>query len=188
MSSKKVSMNAINILKSIMDNKAKKLQAAIKDGERAKTEEPLVCEQISALQCFIASNRYDRSETQEAESDLVDYEQRATGIRAKINRADDAKRDMVWVDKFNASYSQIQQRIKNQPRINILKEQLAAIESDIAKIEHGIDICELNMAPGVYSDEVAQQAQDDMKKYQREYAAVVERWRMVANEIRELEK
>lgn len=185
---KKVSMAVIDVLKSIMDDKAKKLQATIADGRRAKSEEPLICEQITALRRFVVNSRYDRNEMQEAESDLADYEQQAAGIRAKINRADNAERDIVWVDKFNVSYAQIKQRIKNQPRINILKEQLAAIESDIAKIEHGIDICELNMAPGVYSDEVAQQAQEDMKKYQLEYASVVERWRRVANEIRELER
>lgn len=183
---KKASKALFDVLKSVVDYKAKKIKETISAGERAKEEEILICSQIASLRQFISNNRYDPTDVREAEADLVDYEQQATAIRGKIVRAKAIKQqnDLQWVDKFNSTY----RVVLNQPKIHELNQQLADIEWKIEKIEHGIDICELNMAVGVYSDEVAQQAQVDMEKYQRDYAVEVEKWRNVMRQIKELEK
>ncbi len=183
---KKAPMALFNVLKSVVDYKAKQIRQAISVGDRAKEEEKQVCAQIASLRQFISSNRYDPAEVKEAEADLVDYEHQAAAIRGKIVQAETIKQqnDMQWVDKFNSTY----RFVLIQPKIYELNQQLTEIEGNIAKIEHGIDICELNMAIGVYSDEVAQQAQVDMEKYQREYEVEAEKWRNVMRQIKELEK
>ena len=97
---KKVSMDVINILKSVMDYKVVPLRATVDAGKRAAQEEPVICEAISSLQHFIDNSRYDRSEALEAERELADYEIQASAVRNKINRGNIAAPQLVYADRF----------------------------------------------------------------------------------------
>ena len=68
---KKVSMNVIHILKSVMDYKVQPLRNAVTAGKYAAMEEPVVCEYIASLQNFINNSRYDRSARIAPCSDLL---------------------------------------------------------------------------------------------------------------------
>ena len=110
---KKVSMNVMHILKSVMDYKVKPLRETIEAGKRAAQEEPVICEYISSLQQFISNSRYDRGDTLEAEQEVADYEAQAGAIRGKINRANAAAEQMVHANKFYASYEDACKKIED---------------------------------------------------------------------------
>lgn len=185
---KKVSMNVIHILKSVMDYKVKPLRTAMDVGKRAAQEEPVICEYISSLQYFIDNNRYDRNDTMEAEQEMADYEIQASAIRAKINRGNNAAAQMVHADKFYAMYKDACHQIKIAPELQQLESERAALESRLASLEHNMDACEINMTPNLYGGDIAEQSRGDYEYFAQEYNKTYESLQNVMWRIKSLQK
>ena len=185
---KKVSMNVIHILKSVMDYKVKPLHAAVDAGKRAAQEEPVICEYISSLQYFIENNRYDRNDTLEAEQEMADYEMQASGIRAKINRGNAAAEQLVYADKFYKSYADTCHQIEIAPQLQKLESERAALESRLASLEHNMDACEINMTPNLYGVDIADQSRADYEHYSQEYDRTYQQLQNVLSHIKSLQK
>ncbi len=185
---KKVSMDVINILKSVMDYKVKPLRAAVNAGKYAALEEPVICEHISALQHFIDNSRYDRAEAMEAERELADYEMQASGIRAKINRANEAAAQLAHADKFYASYQDTCYRIEIAPQLQKLDLERAQLESRLTSLEQNMDACEINITPNLYGGDVAEQSRTDLERFSQEYDRTYESLQNVLRQIKSLQK
>ena len=185
---KKVSMNVIHILKSVMDYKVRPLRNAVAVGKNAAMEEPVVCECIASLQNFINNSRYDRSEAMEAEQEMADYEMQASGIRAKINRGNAAAEQLVYADKFYKSYADTCHQIEIAPQLQKLESERAALESRLASLEQNMDACEINMTPNLYGGDVAEQSRGDYEYFAQEYNKTYESLKNVMQRIKLLQK
>ena len=185
---KKVSMDVIHILKSVMDYKVKPLRAAVDAGKYAAQEETAICESISALKHFIKNSRYDRSEALEAEQEMSDYEVRASAIREKINRGKLAAEQLVHADKFYESYRETCRKIEIAPQLRQLESERAALESRLASLEHNMDACEINMTPNLYGGDIATQSRDDYKHFSTQYDRTYEQLQSVLQQIKSLQK
>ena len=185
---KKVSMNVIHILKSVMDYKVRPLRNAVTAGKYAAMEEPVVCEYIASLQNFINNSRYDRSEAMEAEQEMADYEMQASGIRAKINRGNAAAEQLVYADKFYKSYADTCHQIEIAPQLQKLESERAALESRLASLEHNMDACEINMTPNLYGVDIADQSRADYEHYSQEYDRTYQQLQNVLSHIKSLQK
>lgn len=185
---KKVSIDVIHILKSVMDYKVKPLRAAVDAGKYAAQEEPVICERISALQHFIESSRYDRSDAMEAEQEMSDYEIQASAIRAKINRGNLAAEQLVHADKFYASYRDTCRQIEIAPQLQKLDLERAQLESRLTSLEQNMDACEINMTPNLYGGDVAEQSRVDYEHFAQEYNKTYESLQNVLRQIKSLQK
>lgn len=185
---KKVSMNVMHILKSVMDYKVKPLHATIEAGRRAAQEEPVICEYISSLQQFISNSRYDRGDTLEAEQEVADYEAQAGAIRGKINRANDAAAQMVHANKFYASYEDACKKIEDAQQLKQLESQRAELENRLTSLERNMEACEINMTPNVYGDDVAEQSRDEYEHYSQEYDRTNQSLQIVLQSIKLYQK
>ena len=184
---KRATLATFNILKSIMDYRARELQSAVDAGERAVQEETEICARISALQQFVISNRYDPSDAREAEQDLEDCEFQAGAIRQKIIRGRIASAQLSHVHKFNRTYNAVSDIVANSPRLQDLKNARAELETRLARLDNCIDACEINMTPNVYSPELAGQSAECLSGYTQEYAQLTQRLQSITSEIRRLE-
>lgn len=185
---KKVSMDVINILKSVMDYKVKPLRAAVDAGKRATQEEPVICEAISSLQHFIDNSRYDRSEALEAERELADYEIQASAIRDKINRGNMAVAQLVHADKFYKSYQDTCKKIENAPILRTMESERAELENRLATLERNMEACEINMTPNLYGIDFADQSRADYEFFAAQYENVYNRLHKVISDINQLQK
>ena len=185
---KKVSMDVINILKSVMDYKVKPLRAAVDAGKRAAQEEPVICEAISSLQHFIDNSRYDRSEALEAERELADYEIQASAIRDKINRGNMAVAQLVYADKFYKSYRDTCRKIENAPELARLESERTELENRLATLERNMEACEINMTPNLYGVDFADQSRADYEFFAAQYETVCNRLHKVLSDINQLQR
>lgn len=185
---KKVSMNVIHILKSVMDYKVKPLRDAVDAGKRAAQEEPVVCEYISSLQHFIDNSRYDRAEALEAEREMADYEIQASAIREKINRGNVAAAQLVHADKFYEFYQKTCREIENAPKLRQLESERRALERQLESLEHNMDACEINMTPNLYSEDLASQSSEDYEYFSQNYSRISNQLSAVIKEIKSLQK
>ena len=167
---KRTPIGVFEVLKSIMDAKAKTLHETINIGKRAKTELPVLCERISNLQTFIWNSRYDPVEAREAEIELADNEYQLAGINKKIEKGGLAVADLVYVDKFNASYESVCNHVRNTSLIRDLRGQCRVIEDKMSQLEERIFACEVNMDADVRSPDVVAQAAADLEAYNRSYS------------------
>ena len=169
---KRASENLLHILKSVMDVKARKLRRTIGDAATASTEQPILLEHMSNTRDFIARNRiYDPSETNEAEAQLADMEDQASGIQAKIDAGRVAETEMLYIDKFNKTYHKavIAPRIQELERLaydtaNMLSEFSIKLDTcqyfqDCEIDEYG-DYDELEQKKAYYADRIAAYQQE----------------------------
>lgn len=184
---KKVSMDVINILKSIMDYKVKPLRAAVDAGKQAALEEPVIHEQIASLQHFIDNSRYDRYEAMEAERELAEYETQASTIRNKINRGNTAAAQMVYAKQFYESYRDTCRKINNIPKIRDMESERAELENRLATLERNIEACEINMTPNLYGVDFAAQSRTDYKFFCEQYNAVYKQLQKIISNINQLQ-
>lgn len=184
---KKVSMDVINILKSIMDYKVKPLRAAVDAGKHAALKEPVIHEQIASLQHFIDNSRYDRSDTMEAERELAEYEIQASTIRDKINRGNTAAAQMVYAKNFYKSYQDTCRKINNIPKIRDMESERAELENRLATLERNIEACEINMASNLYGVDFAVQSRTDYKFFCEQYNAVYNQLQKIISDINQLQ-
>ena len=185
---KKVSMNVVHILKSIMDYKVTPLRAAVDAGKHASQEEPVICEAISSLQRFIDNSRYDRSEALEAERELADYEIQASAIRGKINRGNAAAAQLVHADKFYKAYMDTCRKIENAQKIRALESERATLENRLAMLERNMEACEINMTPNLYGVDFADQSRADYEFFAAQYENAYNRLNKVMSDINQLQK
>ncbi|MBQ2859447.1 MAG: hypothetical protein IJE82_03730 [Alphaproteobacteria bacterium] len=185
---KKVSMDVINILKSVMDYKVKPLRAAVDAGKRAAQEEPGILEYISSLQHFINNSRYDRTEALEAEQEMADYEIQASGIRAKINRGTMAAEQLVYADKFYESYKDTCRQIEIGPQLQKLEFERVQLERRLVSLENNMDACEINMTPSLYGADIANQSRTDYEQFSDEYDRIYAKLQHVLWQIKSLQK
>ena len=185
---KKVSMNVIHILKSVMDYKVKPLRDAVDAGKRAAQEEPVICNQIGALQHFIESSRYDRAEALEAEHELADYEMQASAIREKINRGNAAAEQLQHANKFYAMYKETCKSVENASKLRTFIEERAELEDRITKLERNMEACEINMTPDLYNANIADQSRIDYEYYSQEYNKLYDRLQQITWAIESLQK
>ncbi|MBQ5700291.1 MAG: hypothetical protein IIV74_03295 [Alphaproteobacteria bacterium] len=164
---KKVSMGVMNLLKSVVDYKVKTLRIVADAGKRAADEETRVCEIISNLNDYIANaRRYDAADAHEAEAELYDYESQAAAIRTKIIRGEKAKTQLQYADRFYKMYDDVKGKRK---AVHVIAER-AELEDKIAVLEKCMEACEINMTPGLYSADVAEQAKREYDLYVAECA------------------
>lgn len=180
---KKVSINVMHILKSIMDYRVKPLRDAADAGRRATMEESEICASISSLQHFINNSRYDRSDTMEAQAELDEYERQASAIRKKIERGTIAMQELKYADKFYATYNAACKQVQNQATLQHLLAQKSDLENRLATLERDMDACEINMTPGIYSPDVVAQAESDMVHYNNEYTRLSARLNIITSTI-----
>ena len=185
---KKVSMNVIHVLKSIVDYKVGKLRTDVDAGERAKQEEHLVCGYISSLQQFINNSRYDRNDAVEAEQELAEYEMQASAIRAKINRGNIAIEQLSHAQKFDTLYKNTCRAIENAPILHELESERATLESRLTSLERNMESCEINMTPNVYNGDIERHSRHDYECYAQEYDRTYERLQRVTQHINSLQK
>lgn len=184
---KKVSMNVMHILQSVMDYKVKPLRATIEAGRRAAQEEPVICEYISSLQQFISNSRYDRGDTLEAEQEMAEYEMRASTIRDTINRGNTAAAQMVHANKFYESYRDTCRKINNIQKIRDMESERTALENRLATLERNIEACEINMTPNLYGVDFADQSRTDYKFFCEQYNAVYNQLQKIISDINKLQ-
>lgn len=184
---KKVSMDVINILKSIMDYKVKPLRAAVDAGKQAALEEPVIHEQIASLQHFIDNSRYDRSDKKEAEQEMAEYKIRASIIRDKINRGNTAAAQMVYAKQFYESYQDTCRKINNIPKIRDMESERAELENRLATLERNIEACEINMTPNLYGADIANQSRTDYKFFCKQYNAAYKQLQKIISDINQLQ-
>lgn len=184
---KKVSMDVINILKSVMDYKVKPLRATVDAGQRAAQEEPVICETISSLQHFIVNSRYDRSEALEAERELAEYEMQASAIRDKINRGNMAVAQLIHADKFYKSYQDTCRKIEHASELRAMESERAELENRLATLERNMDACEINMTPNLYGVDFADQSRTDYKFFCEQYNAVYNQLQKIISDINQLQ-
>ena len=184
---KKVSMDVINILKSIMDYKVKPLRAAVDAGKHAALKEPVIHEQIASLQHFIDNSRYDRSEAMEAERELAEYEMQASTIRDKINRGNTAATQMAYAKQFYESYRDTCRKINNIQKIRDMESERAELENRLATLERNIEACEINMTPNLYGVDFADQSRTDYKFFCEQYNAVYNQLQKIISDINQLQ-
>lgn len=185
---KKVSMDVINILKSVMDYKVKPLRAAVDAGKRAKDEESEISDRIVTLQRFIYNSRYDRSEALEAERELAEYEMQESGICAKINRGTMAAEQLVYADKFYESYKDTCRQIEIAPQLQKLKFERGQLERRLVSLENNMDACEINMTPSLYGADIANQSRTDYEQFSDEYDRIYTKLQNVLWQIKSLQK
>lgn len=181
---KNVSTGVMNILKSVMDSKVVKLRTDIDAGARATQEERDICERISSLQRFIDNNRYDRSDTIEAEQEIAEYESQASAVRAKINRGNAAVAQMVHADKFYATYKDI----CNKAEIRQLQSECTELENRLTALGRNMESCEINMTPNLYGVDIADQSRADYEHYSQEYDRTYQQLQNVLSHIKSLQK
>lgn len=184
---KKVSMDVINILKSIMDYKVKPLRAAVDAGKQAALKEPVIHEQIASLQHFIDNSRYDRSEAMEAERELAEYEMQASTIRDKINRGNTAATQMAYAKQFYESYRDTCRKINNIQKIRDMESERAELENRLATLERNIEACEINMTPNLYGVDFADQSRTDYKFFCEQYNSVYNQLQKIISDINQLQ-
>ncbi len=180
---KKVSMNVMHILKSVMDYRVKPLRDAADAGHRAAMEEPEIYAAMSSLQNFINNSRYDRSDTMEAQAELDDYERQASAIRHKIERGAAAQQELKHADKFYATYNDACKEVQDHTTLQRLLAQKSDLENRLATLERDMDACEINMTPGLYAPDVASQAESDMAHYNNEYTRLNNSLSILISEI-----
>lgn len=181
---KKTSIGVFNILKSIVDYKKTNLKQIVSMGHRAEIEEPIIYSHINALNQYIRTNRYDAADVRETECEIADLEHQAIGIRTKINKGRFAAKELDQVKIFDQMYK----TIAYAPTIKELQQEKIATEIKIAKIENSMDICELNMEPGIYSDDIINQAKQDMEHYQQEYTYQNKKLQNIISQLNQLQK
>ena len=184
---KKVSMDVINILKSIMDYKVKPLRAAVDAGKHAALKEPVIHEQIASLQHFIDNSRYDRSEAMEAERELAEYEMQASTIRDKINRGNTAATQMAYAKQFYESYRDTCRKINNIQKIRDMESERAELENRLATLERNIEACEINMTPNLDGVDFADQSRTDYKFFCEQYNSVYNQLQKIISDINQLQ-
>ena len=184
---KKVSMDVVDILKSIMDYKVKPLRAAVDAGKQAAQEEPVIQEQIASLRHFIDNSRYDRSEAMEAERELAEKEMQASTIHDKINRGNTAAAQMVYADKFYESYKDTCRQIEIAPQLQKLEFERVQLERRLVSLENNMDACEINMTPSLYGADIANQSRTDYKFFCEQYNAVYNQLQKIISDISKLQ-
>jgi hypothetical protein len=184
---KKVSMAVIDILKSIIVAKEKTLRAAVDAGKQAALEEPGIHEQIASLQHFINNSRYDPYEKKEAERELAEKEIQASTIRDKINRGNTAATQMVYAKQFYESYKDTCRQIEIAPQLQKLEFERVQLERRLVSLENNMDACAINMTPGLYGADIANQSRTDYKFFCEQYKAVHNQLQKIISDINQLQ-
>lgn len=180
---KSVQVGVFNILKSVMDAKAKSLKQLIERGEHAAHEEIVINERISNLYKYISANRYDRETVRDAEYDIAEYEAEAAAIRQHVIRGIQAKKDMQYVNQFNKTYN----LIINGDKIKDLQASRRILEDKIAKLDDRIFACYVNMNPDERDAETVAQAEDDIVYYENKYQDLIEQRTTIDRRIADLQ-
>ena len=183
---KRANLATLNILKSIVDNRARKLQATVDAGNRAAQEEVEICAHISALQQFIIGSRYDPADAREAEQELEDYEAQSAAIHAKVAQGKLAAAQMADVAKFNETYRAALSDAINGRKLKFLIESRNEIENRLAHLDKCIEACEINVAPRTYGSDVVSQSTDELAAYSQEYDLLSERLHTINAQIHQI--
>lgn len=186
---KKTPFAVFNILKSVIESKAKPLNEQVAAGRRAKDERPILQEHIRALRQVISNCRtFDPTERREAEEDLEDQELQLHGIQNRIVRGTQAEQELQHVHKFNELYRSAYKMHINAPRIRELSDLASEIEFRMCSLEEKIWSCEINVDPTCRAPEFVSQAQHDAEKYFSQYRELEQRLFEIKNKLKELQK
>ena len=181
---KATQLKVFNILKSIMDAKAKPLAHTIDAGNRAAQEEPVLNEKIANLYKYVSYNRYDREAVRDAEYDIAEYEAEAAAVRTKVVDGARAKKDMEYVEQFNKTYN----GVINGNKIKELQDARRIVEDKIAKLDSRIFACQVNMNPDERDEATVAQAERDIAYYESEYQDLVAQRATIDRHIANLQK
>lgn len=178
-----------NILKSIMDAKAKTLNEQVATGRRAKDEQPILQEHIMALRQVISNCRaFDPSERREAEEDLEDKESQFLAVRDRIACGQRAEQELANVHSFNVTYNTACALCVNAGRIRELESQVAEIENKMDVLDEKIWACEINMDDTSRSSETVAQAHSDAAEYMAQYRDLEKNVYKIKEQIKQLKK
>lgn len=186
---KKTPIAVFNILKSVMDAKAKLLNEQLDAGRRATAELPIMKEHISALRQVILNCRtFDPSERREAEEDLEDKELQLVGIQNRIERGQRAEQELKLVQQFNTDYISICKMHLNAPRIHELNDLFYELCERQYRLDEKIIACEINMDAASRLPGFVEQARIDAAKYSEEYNDLEKRKSEIRKQIEELQR
>ena len=169
-------------LKPIMDKSAADLHSCVEVANVAQHEQSVIYRQISSLQYYITNNRHDRETVLDAERDLCDYEDQATGIANKIARGKSAVKQLECVEQFYKNYD----RIIVAPKMTKLRHARQMIEDRMDKLSERS--CSENMDESERGTEIAVQYANDMLKYEEEYAQLAGQLASICNEMAKLRR
>lgn len=182
---KKVNTGVFDILKSLADDKAAKLEAIVRSGREAEASIPTLEQDIQNLQEYIENNRYDRASVREAKADIAD-------TQSKIHDALEQKKDG---EKAAADLAQHYQKFKKTyvgavrgDKIAQIQAAIDALRNEIAKIDGNMDTEMINMENETLDDEVRNQAREDFELYQQQQESLLKMIEQYKAELNDAQK
>lgn len=185
---KKASINIFHVLKSVMDYKVRPLHTTADAGKRAMHEEALIYETLSALRTFISNNmRYNPGEAREAEAELADYESQLSAISQKVLQGKNAAEQLKHANKFYSTYKNVCRQYNTAKTLQGLESQRINLENQLAELDRRIEVCEINMTPNLYNEDIAKQSNQDYMYYYKEYENASKQLQTVIADIKSLQ-
>ncbi|MBO5833917.1 MAG: hypothetical protein J6R22_03105 [Alphaproteobacteria bacterium] len=181
---KKVKAEVFDILKSLADNKARKLEETVQRGQAAKEEAPLLERQIQSLQKYVENNAYDRESVRDAEHDIADYESQLAAVHNKKRAADKAREDLAHYPKFKETYVSAVRGDK----IDELQRAINKLRNELAKIDGNMDTEMINMDNETLDEDVREQARQDYDTYVLQQENLIKTMEIYKEQLKKLKE
>lgn len=158
---KKVNAGVFDILKSLADDKARKLETTVQQGRAATEEIPVLESHVKDLQSYIARNTYDREAVRDAEYDIADCESQLAAVHNKKQKGEKAAADLAHYPKFKETYVSAVRGDK----IAKIQATIDVLRNEIDKIDGNMDTEMINMENETLDEDIREQARQDYDTY-----------------------
>ncbi len=181
---KKVNAGVFDILKSLADDKAAKLEKTVQRGRDAKESIGPIESHIKNLQEYASRNSYDRESVRDAEADIADFEAQLSVAHQKKADGEKAAADLAHYPKFKKTYVSAVRGDK----IAQIQAAIDALRNEIAKIDGNMDTEMINMENETLDDEIRNQAREDFELYQQQQESLLKMIEQYKSELNDAQK